>query len=322
MGLCNCIAGTVVPERKSSPQPSLKMESRSRASTIRTITIAAYYFKGPYTLGLCGSINLAAAGGVDECGITRDLAWDSDNDGEYDDATGQQPFLSAFTRELRPGLHPISVRASSRNNGAFCPSSVPLIHNTNVTVVGSLTPPIFSVRAVPASGNAEANIGEGYRSLPRIKLTVCLLPSPSIAVRSTWSTRQATASTARAEVKRIAVTVSLDGVEASKDLDVTVTSIAASCATSVWRRTRREECVASVAALRYWSNSVACHYPNNLQTDTKLYNAFASSASSDAQLIESVFGDRTRADALHSSSTPVDSFTVEAAATLLNAETV
>eukprot|EP00898_Chlorokybus_atmophyticus_P003017 jgi/Chlat1/3716/Chrsp255S03870 len=90
-------------------------------------------------------------------------------------------------------------------------------------------------------------------------------------------------------VKRISVMVSLDGVEASKSLDMTVTSIAPSRAT---------------------------------QPDIKPYDAYASSASNDAQkwpvsvhLIESLYGDRTIADALRISSTP-------AAAALLNAGTV
>eukprot|EP00898_Chlorokybus_atmophyticus_P004311 jgi/Chlat1/4881/Chrsp31S04899 len=146
------------------------------------LTVAAYYIGGPYRVPLCGSILVHATGASTSARKCK-KTWPGifHGDGAFNDATGQQPRFDTFG--LRPGLYPISVRASSSNT-TFCPNAVPVIFTTNATIAGSILPP----------GNK-----------------TCYFQHDTSGV------------------KLIMVTLSEEGVEVFRSLNVTIITIAPSC---------------------------------------------------------------------------------------------
>ena len=79
---------------------------------------------GPYSVNENGSVLLDASGSSDpDTGDVLTYAWDLDNDGFFDDATGA---TVNFSRDL-PGSYPVSVQVSDGNGGVDTAS-------TNVTV--------------------------------------------------------------------------------------------------------------------------------------------------------------------------------------------
>eukprot|EP00898_Chlorokybus_atmophyticus_P004375 jgi/Chlat1/4939/Chrsp31S04848 len=288
-------------------------------SKSHNITVSAYYFfSGPYRTLVCGRAFLAAGGGVDECGQVRNPAWEFNGDGLFDDATGRNP---TFYANLRPGVYPISVRFSS-SNPASCPDAVPVILTTDVIVTGSIKAPvIYSVRGVPASGNARANVNESIQSLVSYKLDAYCLPF-------TLSTNCGPGHVGNKEgycqydtsgVKLITVTLSQEGFEVSSSFNVTVITTAPSCTTAAFPEGRvrgKRGC-----STPQWRQLVRCYHPDNIKPYTKLSAAFASRASEDARLIERYFGNRTIAQALIIQTRRVDLFAREATTALLNADT-
>eukprot|EP00898_Chlorokybus_atmophyticus_P004528 jgi/Chlat1/5076/Chrsp33S05072 len=278
-------------------------------SLSKNITIATYYIGELYRVSLCGSIYVAAAGG------------DFDSDGDFDDATGPRPRFDAGTLHLRPGVYSLSARASSDPDSS-CPGSTPITLTTNVTVIGSTTPPrIYSVRGVPDSGNARPTVGEAVLVSVSYTNTYCLpfdltiQCGPDHVGNKTGYCQYGTSG-----VKLITVTLSQDGVEVSRSVNVTVINNAPSCATQAFPEGRvRGKRGCSVYA---WSYRFACNYPNNIKQYTKLSEAFASRASEDARLIERLFGNRTIGQSLRTGSRRIDTLAREATAALLNAETV
>eukprot|EP00898_Chlorokybus_atmophyticus_P004374 jgi/Chlat1/4938/Chrsp31S04786 len=288
----------------------------------RSLTVAAYYIGGPYTALLCGgSVTVAASGGADECGNARGLAWDLNSDGQFDDATGPQASLSPYALHLRPGVYPIHVRASSKDP-ASCPNAVPLILTTNVTVTGPVPPPSFSsISAVPASRNARASLKEPIQIVASPNIAACL-PStltidcgPEHVGSKTGYCQYGTTG-----VKLITVTLSQEGVEVSRGLNVTVVDTPPSCVTAAFPEGRvrgKEGC-----PIYQWRSLLTCYHPNNIKPSTRLADAFASRASQDARVIQSFFGNRTVAQAFSTFARQVDYFAAEATAALLNAETL
>eukprot|EP00898_Chlorokybus_atmophyticus_P001061 jgi/Chlat1/1956/Chrsp157S02262 len=286
------------------------------------ITITGYFIAGPYSLPLCfGAIALTAEGGVDECGHIRNLAWDFNNDGVFNDAMGPSPVFDVAVRQLLPGVYPISVRASS--NTTSCPGSVPIYLTTNVTIYGTITPPeLFSVHGFPESGNGRATVGEAIEVNVEYSTAGGCLPF-NLTIDcglDAVGNKKGYCQYGTSGVKVITVTLSQEGVEVSLSLNVTVTATDPSCATAAFPEGRvrgKRGCSAE-----FWPKLLACNLPNNIKPYTKLYDAFASRASEDARLIERLFGNRTISQALRISTRQIDTFAREATAALLNAETV
>eukprot|EP00898_Chlorokybus_atmophyticus_P006329 jgi/Chlat1/6698/Chrsp490S06119 len=285
------------------------------------ITITGYFIGGPYSVPLChGAIVLIAAGGVDDCGHTRNLAWDFNNDGVFNDATGLSVLFNVAARQLLPGVYPISVRLSS--NTASCPGSIPIILTTNVTVTGPITPPkLISVHGFPESGNARATVGEAIEVNTQYSVADCLPFNLTIDCGlDAVGNKTAFCQYGTSGVRVITATLSQEGVEVSLSLNVTVTAFAPSCATAAFPEGRvrgKRGCSANL-----WPVLLACNLPSNIKPYTKLYDAFASRATEDAQLIERLFGNRTISQALIFSTRRIDAFAREATAALLNAEMV
>eukprot|EP00898_Chlorokybus_atmophyticus_P004364 jgi/Chlat1/4929/Chrsp31S04846 len=265
-------------------------------SRSRNLTVAAYYIGGPHSTYLCGSVNVFADGGADECGKARTLAWDLNNDGQFDDAKGSKALFDAAALHLPPGLYPIRVQASS-SDPASCPNAVPLVLITNVTITGSIPPPIiYSMSA--SSGNARADTGEAIEITTQLSLVYCLPYNLTINCGPDH----------------------VEDVEVSISLNVTVITTPPSCTTAAFPKGRvrgKHGCSSS-----QWQQLVGCYHPDNIKPYTKLYDAFASRASYDAQLIQRYFGNRTIAQALGAPLRQVDLLALEATAALLNAETV
>ncbi|MBI3089378.1 MAG: hypothetical protein HYY96_01820, partial [Candidatus Tectomicrobia bacterium] len=66
---------------------------------------------GPYSVLEGGSILLDASGSSADPGDTLTLAWDLDNDGQFDDATGSSVVFQGIDG---PSVHPVAVRASTQ----------------------------------------------------------------------------------------------------------------------------------------------------------------------------------------------------------------
>jgi hypothetical protein len=61
--------------------------------------------------------------------------WDLDGDGQYDDAVGSQPDVTAFLTALGPGSHLIQLRVTDRTSVSFPSSGQPNLVDTDSTVV-------------------------------------------------------------------------------------------------------------------------------------------------------------------------------------------
>jgi hypothetical protein len=111
---------------------------------------------GPYTVDEGGSISLDASGSYDPDGTIASYAWDLDNDGEYDDATGISPDFSAAVLD-DSGAIPIGLRVTDAEGSEgfdagtitvanVAPSLADLRANTflageTVTLSGEITDP-------------------------------------------------------------------------------------------------------------------------------------------------------------------------------------
>ena len=69
---------------------------------------------GPYVTNEGTDVVLDASGSTDPDGGPLTYAWDFDNDGQYDDATGVAP---TFTLVGQDGVFPISVKATDPHGG-------------------------------------------------------------------------------------------------------------------------------------------------------------------------------------------------------------
>ncbi|MBM3225790.1 MAG: PKD domain-containing protein, partial [Candidatus Tectomicrobia bacterium] len=88
---------------------------------------------GPYTVVEGTSLTLDGSGSTDPDGDALTYAWDLNNDGVFDDATGATPtFIFG-----RPGLFPIALRVS---DGTLTPTASTTVTVTNVAPVVRLTP--------------------------------------------------------------------------------------------------------------------------------------------------------------------------------------
>eukprot|EP00898_Chlorokybus_atmophyticus_P003618 jgi/Chlat1/4257/Chrsp279S00810 len=130
------------------------------ASLSRHITVATFYMRGPFRIPPCSSAELAAPFTIDACGSQRVLAWDFNNDGAFDDATGSRPYLYNSVVHLAPGVHPIRVQSSSN---PACPASPPEVHTVNVTITPGPKLAIRGINTFPASGQPVASTGEDIR---------------------------------------------------------------------------------------------------------------------------------------------------------------
>ncbi|HWL32843.1 MAG TPA: ExeM/NucH family extracellular endonuclease [Gaiellaceae bacterium] len=91
---------------------------------------------GPYTVAEGSSVTIAATGG-DADGDTLTYAWDLDNDGEFDDATGQTASFSAALID-GPASRTIRVRVS---DGALSTIDDATVNVTNVAPTASFNAP-------------------------------------------------------------------------------------------------------------------------------------------------------------------------------------
>jgi hypothetical protein len=80
---------------------------------------------GPYTTNEGTDVTLDASASTDPDGLALTYAWDLDNDGSFDDATGASPVFDAVGQD---GVFPVSVKVTN-SDGAFS------IASTTVTVV-------------------------------------------------------------------------------------------------------------------------------------------------------------------------------------------
>lgn len=79
---------------------------------------------GPYLVNEGSTIMLDGSDSFDPDGLPLTYAWDLDNDGLYDDATGTSPLFSAAS--LDDGNYPVSLQVSNGSSNA--------VHNSLVTV--------------------------------------------------------------------------------------------------------------------------------------------------------------------------------------------
>jgi hypothetical protein len=110
---------------------------------------------GPYTTQEGTDVTLDASGSTDPDNQALTYAWDFDNDGEYDDATGAKP---TFTRVGQDGTFPVSVKVTDPDGGydtadvsvtvtnvapsvSDLSSNSPRDENTALTVTGKVTDP-------------------------------------------------------------------------------------------------------------------------------------------------------------------------------------
>jgi hypothetical protein len=101
---------------------------------------------GPYTIGEGNPLALDASGSTDADGDALTYRWDLDGDGQYDDATGARPSLSAaqaatFGMGDGPATHAVAVQASD-------PSGARSTASADVTVTNR--PPALTPSGVPA----------------------------------------------------------------------------------------------------------------------------------------------------------------------------
>ena len=81
---------------------------------------------GPYTTPEGTDVVLDASGSTDPHGGPLTYAWDFDNDGQYDDATGQNPTFSLVGQD---GVFPVSVKATDPDGGYDTDSTTVTVTN-------------------------------------------------------------------------------------------------------------------------------------------------------------------------------------------------
>lgn len=86
---------------------------------------------GPYVTNEGTDVVLDASGSTDPDGGPLTYAWDFDNDGQYDDATGVAP---TFDRVGQDGVFPVSVKATDPDGGYDTASTTVTVNNVAPTV--------------------------------------------------------------------------------------------------------------------------------------------------------------------------------------------
>ena len=91
----------------------------------------------PFVVDGTGSVNPDE--GVSESGAPGDtiqsFAWDLDNDGQFDDAAGAQPDVTAVFSALGPGDFPIGLQVTDTTAAAFPGSGQPDLSDTDTSTV-------------------------------------------------------------------------------------------------------------------------------------------------------------------------------------------
>ena len=139
---------------------------------------------GPYTVAEGGSVTVAATGG-DADGDTLTYAWDLDNDGEFDDGTGQSASFSAATID-GPATRTVRVRVS---DGSLSTIDSATVNVTNVAPTATFNAPASALGGFPftlsltnATDAAPADVaglqfafdcGSGYGAFSASSTAVC-----------------------------------------------------------------------------------------------------------------------------------------------------
>ena len=148
---------------------------------------------GPYTVAEGGSVTVAATGG-DADGDALTYAWDLDNDGEFDDATGQTASFSAATID-GPASRTVRVRVS---DGDLATIDTATVNVTNVDPTATFNAPASVFAGFPielsltnATDAAPADrpgltyafdCGSGYGAFSSSSTASC--PTDSVGTRS------------------------------------------------------------------------------------------------------------------------------------------
>ena len=148
---------------------------------------------GPYTVAEGSSVAIAATGS-DADGDALTYAWDLDNDGEFDDATGQTASFSAATID-GPASRTVRVRVS---DGELATIDTATVNVTNVAPTATFNAPAsvfagfpFTLSLTNATDAAPADrpgltyafdCGSGYGAFSASSTAVC--PTDSVGTRS------------------------------------------------------------------------------------------------------------------------------------------
>jgi hypothetical protein len=117
---------------------------------------------GPYTTPEGTSIGLTAAGSSDPDGDTLTYAWDLDDDGQFDDATGATPTFTTVGNG--PATHPVAVEVSDGTAAATASTTV-TVTNVAPTIqsIGVSANSIDEAQSVTVSGTfTDPATGETY----------------------------------------------------------------------------------------------------------------------------------------------------------------
>jgi hypothetical protein len=123
------VIGAAVP--RGPQQYTLITPADAAANNQPPVAVAG----GPYTTNEGADIALNGAGSSDPDGDPLTYAWDLDNDGAFDDATGSAP---TFDRVGQDGVYPIALRVTD-SHGAFATSTSSVTVN-NVAPSITLSP--------------------------------------------------------------------------------------------------------------------------------------------------------------------------------------
>jgi PKD repeat protein len=98
---------------------------------------------GPYYAEVGESIQLDGSGSYDSDGTIVSYEWDLDDDGQYDDATGEMPYYSWSTT----GIHNIGLKVTDDDSGSGTDSSTvevnnPIIADANGPYTGTVCDPV------------------------------------------------------------------------------------------------------------------------------------------------------------------------------------
>jgi len=148
---------------------------------------------GPYTVAEAGSVAVTAVG-TDEDGDTLTYAWDLDNDGDFDDATGASALFSAATID-GPATRTVRVRVT---DGEYTAVDTATVNVTNVDPTATFVAPPSVFAGFPialsltnATDAAPADrpgltyafdCGSGYGAVSAASTAAC--PTDSVGTRS------------------------------------------------------------------------------------------------------------------------------------------